>query len=462
MPPENAGAIEAYRLMKTKAHALILDDDSPHTRSLTAALESAGFRVQVADRKIDIEEPPHIAFLSMDLQSFDVLETIADPAFAETIEIILMAAADDPRKVRRGIANGATYFFCKPFDGVFLTQLLEDVYTEITRSGSKTEAHETRPLDQFGYLRGSSPAMHKLFRILRKVAPTDASVLLVGESGTGKELAARTLHQLGDVAAGPFVAMNSGAIPKELFESELFGHEKGSFSGAEQQHQGFFERAAHGTLFLDELTEMPIELQAKLLRVLEAGAFRRVGGETDIEGNARIVAATNRIPEDAINDGMLREDLYYRIARFPIWLPPLRNRGADIQGLARFFLQNLNTKNDTAVTINAPALEELQSHTWPGNVRELRSAIEQAYILADSEIASKHLPNLQEQLHQEQLRISVGESIEDAERKLIFATLEVNDGDKKATAETLGISLKTLYNRLNRYETDNPDDANDP
>lgn len=448
--------------MKTKAHALILDEDSPHTRSLKAALESAGFHVQVADRKIDFEVPPHIAFISMDLRSIDVPETIADPVFTETMEIILMATADDPPKVRRGIANGATYFFCKPFDDIFLRQLLEDVYTEITRSSDKTPAREARPLDQFGFLRGSSPAMHKLFRILRKVAPTDASVLLVGESGTGKELAARTLHQLGDVSAGPFVAMNSGAIPKNLFESELFGHEKGSFSGAEQQHRGFLERAAYGTLFLDELTEMPIELQAKLLRVLEAGAFRRVGGEADIKSNARIVAATNRIPEDAISDGRLREDLYYRIVRFPIWLPPLRSRGTDIQGLARFFLQNLNAKNDTAVVISESALTELESHTWPGNVRELRSAIEQAYILADTaEISAEHLPNLQEKLHQEQLRISVGESIEDAERKLIFATLEVHNGDKKATAETLGISLKTLYNRLNQYEADNPDGSDD-
>jgi len=437
-------------------NALIFDRDSRHTRELASALTSTGFEVVITHSVGDIDFEPQIAFLCMDLSGVDILQLMANKAFENTAEFILMASEDDPPSVRRAIAQGATYFFCKPFDPDFLRPLLDDLFAEADASAGQSPESDSSSLDQFGYLRGSSPPMRKLYRILRKVAATDTSVLLIGESGTGKELVARTLHQLSGSIDAPFVAMNCGAIPKELFESELFGHEKGSFSGAERTHRGFFERADGGTLFLDEITEMPLELQVKLLRVLESGAFRRVGAESDLVSNVRIIAATNRPPDEATEENLLREDLYYRIARFPVWLPPLRDRGTDVVGLTRFFLTELNEKNSTTRAISPSAIEEIERHSWPGNVRELRSVLERAYILADDEIGFEHLPELKDEIGGPQLRISVGESIEDAERKLIFATLEANDGDKVATAEALKVSLRTLYNRLNQYAETEP------
>ena len=444
-------------MKKGKFQALILDQDSGHTQSLKSTLESIGFQVVITDTDIDPALNPNIVLINMDLPKIDTLRLISGDEFRHAVEIVLMADEDDPQSVRKAIAKGATYFFCKPFDPGFLRHLAEDVYAEVAGGRDKQNERSVGPLDQFGLLRGSSKPMRKLFRVLRKVAPTNTSVLLVGESGTGKELAANTLHQMSHVANGPFVAVNCAAIPKDLFESELFGHEKGSFSGAEQQHKGFFERSEGGTLFLDELVEMPGELQVKLLRVLEAGAFRRVGGEMDIKSTVRIVAATNSDPEVAIGEGLLREDLYYRIARFPVSLPPLRNRGSDILGLAHFFLDALNDRHGTSVGMESETEEALERHSWPGNVRELRSVIERAYIMSSTAISPEQLPNLSDQLNLDQLRISVGESIEDAERKLIFATLEAHDDNKSDAARTLGVSLKTLYNRLNKYDSGDSD-----
>ncbi len=455
--PSQSGIGESGDRSMTAPQALILDQDPEHTQPLEALLESVGFQVIVSDGEMPAGISPQIAFLCMDVPEVDVLGLISDAALQQAVEIVMMSNEDDAPLVRRAIARGATYFFCKPFDSVFLEPLLADVFDETTSTDQSGGSPDITPLDQFGELRGSSPPMRKLYRILRKVAPTDASILLIGESGTGKELVAGTLHQLSDVADGPFVAMNCAAIPKDLFESELFGHEKGSFSGAERQHQGFFERAENGTLFLDELAEMPMELQAKLLRVLEVGKYRRVGGEADLVSNVRIVAATNREPDDAIAENLLREDLYYRIARFPIWLPPLRSRGDDINGLAQFFVDGLNKQNDSTVSIHPAALEALRQHSWPGNVRELRSAIERAFILANNEITPEQIPDLDEPMGSPQLRISVGESIDDAEKKLIYATLEANGGDKQAAADMLGLSLRTLYNRLSDYDAGKSD-----
>lgn len=399
-----------------------------------------------------------LAFICIDHPEFD-LELLEDKLLKNAVEIVLMADEDDAELVRKCISKGASYFFCKPFDPAFVKPLAADVFDEATAASEQAAGASIPGLDQFGHLRGNSPVMRKLFRVLRKVGPTNTSVLLTGESGTGKELVARTLHDLSDFADGPFVAVNCAAVPKGLFESELFGHEKGSFSGADKQHRGFFERAEGGTLFLDELGEMPIALQPKLLRVLEGGEYRRVGGESDLKTSARIVAAINRNPEEAIADGALREDLYYRIARFPILLPPLRQRRGDIAGLAQFFLDELNENNDSSTSLSREALEELNHYSWPGNVRELRSVIEHAYVLAEGEIEMVHLPELDESAAVDQLRISVGQTVEDAERKLIFATLEGHDGDKQAAADVLGLSLRTLYNRLKDYEADDVDES---
>ena len=432
--------------------ALIVDTDTEHSVALSDLVTSTGFRCSVSGSEISESLAPSIVFLCLDNPGLNVFELISNPQLNNATEIVLMASEDDPATVRRAISAGVTYFFCKPFDREFLEPLLTDIYEEVTRSIEPIGQSDIQPLDQFGLLRGSSQPMRKLYRTLRKVAPTEASILLIGESGTGKELAAQTLHQQSEVADAAFVAMNCAAVPKELFESELFGHEKGSFSGANRQHQGFFERAEGGTLFLDELAEMPIELQAKLLRVLEVGAYRRVGGEVDIQSKVRIVAATNSEPDEAIEQNLLREDLYYRIAQFPIWLPPLRSRGDDVEGLVQFFIDELNEKNESTVAITAAALAVLRQHSWPGNVRELRSAIENAFIMADMKITPRELPDLGVADKEEQFSISVGESVDDAEKKLIFATLDANGGDKQAAADMLGLSIRTLYSRLSDYE----------
>lgn len=312
-------------------------------------------------------------------------------------------------------------------------------------------------LIQYGELLTSDSNFEIVFQHLDKVAKTDISVFLIGESGTGKELAAGAVHANSIKQTGTFVPVNCGAIPAELMESELFGHVKGSFTGAQRDHKGYFEQADAGTLFLDEITEMPINLQAKLLRVLESGEVRPVGSKQLLKPITRIIAATNREPEAAIREGFLREDLFYRLAQFPITLPPLRERAEDIHKLAKHFLAELNQQYDEQKSFSPQVLELFSLHSWPGNVRELRHALQRAHALADDIILPKHLPtSLQTENAEpigELIEVRVGVPLRVAEKQLIEATLRHLDGDKKATATTLGISLKTLYNRLNHYQT---------
>jgi DNA-binding NtrC family response regulator len=318
---------------------------------------------------------------------------------------------------------------------------------------------ELRRLGHFGRLVGRSAPMQDVYNLIARVAPTMATVLVVGESGTGKELVAETVHALSRRSEQPLFAVNCGAVAPNLIESELFGHEKGSFTGADRRRAGYFERAAGGTLFLDEITEMPSELQVKLLRVLESGQFLRVGGNEPIEADARIVAATNRDPREAVESGVLREDLYYRLNVFPIVLPPLRDRGEDIELLAQYFLDQLNGAEQTQKRWGKDALRAVSSRPWPGNVRELRNAVQRAFILADREIDGEAIRAFEPIRDAEVATASdigslVGSEIAAVEKRLILATLEHFDGDKTKAAQTLGISLKTLYNRLAVYRTE--------
>jgi DNA-binding NtrC family response regulator len=303
------------------------------------------------------------------------------------------------------------------------------------------------------------------------VSPTVVNVLLVGESGTGKEVVAQTIHELSRRRTQPFLAVNCGAISPQLIESELFGHEKGSFTGAMRQHRGFFERAHGGTLFLDEITEMPLDLQVKLLRVLETGTFGRVGSDEVFETDVRIVAATNRQPLAAVHQGKLREDLYYRLNVFQILLPPLRERLEDIELLAPHFLHQISAAEGTPKRFAPAAIERLKQYHWPGNVRELRNVVQRASIMSDgTTIEQLQLPDEGGSAGAAAaaargassadepragvpptLRVRVGASIAEVERQLIFATLEHCGGVKERTADVLGISLKTLYNRLREY-----------
>jgi transcriptional regulator with PAS, ATPase and Fis domain len=299
--------------------------------------------------------------------------------------------------------------------------------------------------------------MLEVFRLIDRVGPTEAGVLLTGESGSGKELAAQSIHDRSARCAGPFIAINCGAIPAGLIEAELFGYEKGSFTGAIRAHAGVFERAQGGTLLLDEITEMPPDMQTRLLRVLETRKFYRVGATTEFLSDVRVIASTNRCPIQAVRNGQLREDLLYRLAVFPIELPPLRNRGNDIDLLAEHFLGELNARSPTQKRLSALSRMTLKQHTWPGNVRELKNCIERAFILGDQTLelapliqnaAAAKNPAAAEG---ERLDIRVGSRIYDMERSLIEATLDYFKGNKRRAADALGCSLKTLYNKLNGY-----------
>jgi DNA-binding NtrC family response regulator len=305
-----------------------------------------------------------------------------------------------------------------------------------------------------GSLFGASPAMQEVFRLIERVGPTEASVLLTGESGSGKELAAQSIHECSPRRDGPFIAINCGAIPAGLIEAELFGYERGSFTGAVRAHAGVFERAQGGTLLLDEVTEMPLDMQTRLLRVLETRKFYRVGASTEFTSDVRVIAATNRCPLKAVQNGQLREDLLYRLAVFPVALPPLRERGDDVELLAEHFLSELNAQGDTHKRLSALARMMLKQHSWPGNVRELKNCIERAYILGDSVLELAPLiqsGGARGDGDRGRLDIRVGSRIYDMERSLIEATLDYFKGNKRRAADALGCSLKTLYNKLNGY-----------
>jgi DNA-binding NtrC family response regulator len=308
-------------------------------------------------------------------------------------------------------------------------------------------------LGRFGALYGGSQAMQDVYRRIGKVAPTSATVLITGESGSGKEVVARTIHDRSERARGPFIAVNCGAIPDTLIEAELFGHEKGAFTGAARMHRGCFERAEGGTLFLDEITEMAPEMQVRLLRVLEVGRFTRVGGEEELRSRVRVIAATNRDARQAVNAGHLREDLMYRLAVFPIVIPPLREREGDAELLAEHFLAELNESEGTSKAFTRQSIVTLRAHRWPGNVRELKNAVQRAFILADADVELDFAELDCAAPVDNCLQVPVGTSLAEIERQAIYATLDLCEGNKRRCAEMLGVSLKTLYNRLAEYQS---------
>jgi DNA-binding NtrC family response regulator len=328
-------------------------------------------------------------------------------------------------------------------------------------------------LERFGLLYGACQPMRDLFRGLDRLSRSTAPVMILGESGSGKELVATTLHQLSARKERPFIAVNCGAIPENLIESELFGHERGSFTGAARTHRGCFERADGGTLFLDEVTEMPVEMQVRLLRVLETGRFTRVGGDQEIGADVRVLAASNRDLRQAVAAGKLREDLMYRLCVIPVNVPPLRDRGDDAVLLAEMFLAELNQEHGEQKVLSAEGRRSIVTHSWPGNVRELKNVIHRAFVLSDEEVQVDvgAFAGLTQERSEDSvgvaaispavsaavtsdpsaLRITVGMSLDDVERALITATLQAVGGSKTEAARLLGISLKTMYNRLHAY-----------
>lgn len=436
--------------------ALIIDNDAENTLLLSEVFREHGYAVQTADTVSKAREAmrmrmPEIAMLNDRVDGDDTLKLLESIDLGPVMDIYVMS--EDPTvKVATGaIRVGATDFFRKPVDKQRLAQNLKKLSEELARE--KTEVGAGRSAT--GLLVGDSTAMQRLHRLIRKCAPSNASVLLAGESGSGKELVARTIHRLSDRATHEFVAMNCSALAPELLESELFGHKKGSFTGATRDHRGYFQRASGGTLFLDEITEMNAGLQAKLLRVLESNEVRPVGGDKDIRVDARIITATSMNPEEAVERGRLREDLYYRLAQFPIHVPTLRERGEDILLLAEYFLEQCNAEAGVDKKLDENAKEALRRHDWPGNVRELRNAILHGHLLAGNVIRLEDLPGQVSATSpgdDDFIRLTVGMPLAEVERRAILTTLGHFDGDKKKAAEVLGVSLKTLYNRLKKYK----------
>ena len=385
------------------------------------------------------------------------LELLDDASILGTPEYIVVTGDGSAGSAVEALKRGALDYLTKPVDRSRLRSVLSNVQRTQDLKHEVTGLREQlRELGCFGSLVGRSEAMQKIYELIERVAPTDASVFVTGESGTGKELVAETVHRLSRRNKQPFLAVNCGAMAPALIESELFGHEKGSFTGADKTRQGYFERAEGGTLFLDEITEMPIEQQVNLLRVLEVGKVTRVGATDPTPVDVRVIAAANRVPSEAVEEGVLREDLFYRLNVFPIELPPLRDRGGDVALLAEHFLEKVNARDATAKRLSSRALTRLQELSWPGNVRQLKNVVERAAILADSEIDADSLPAVDPDAGLESepsmLQVRVGSALDEVERRMILATLEALDGNKKKAAKILGISLKTLYNRLNVYE----------
>ena len=443
-------------------HALIVDDD-PDIRAALAELAGLeGFETasagSLAEARVRLAaQSPDVVLTDLMLPDGSGLDLFSDSSESPRPEIILITGHATVDSAVAAIRTGVLDYLTKPVDVARLKSVLANVSRTLAL---KQEIHtlrgELRKLGRFGRLIGASAAMQRVYDMIARVAPTQATVLITGESGTGKELVAETVHELSPRRKGPFVPVNCGAVPATLIESELFGHERGSFTGATQQHRGYFERASGGTLFLDEITEMPADLQTKLLRVLETGTVARIGAERSIQVDVRLISATNRSPETAVRDGKLREDLYYRLNVFPIVLPPLRDRGDDIEQLADHFLAQFNQAEGTAKEIGEAARERIRRHLWPGNVRELRNAMHRAFIMAQDEIefdapAAFGRPAVAPAENSPLDGLRVGLALEEIERRAILATLAHCEGDKRRAAEMLGISLKTLYVRLNLY-----------
>ena len=474
------GSISDDRLKKvaepshTAERVLIVEDD-PATRSgLTELVRAWGFTAEAAADGADALEKvtafrPSIVVTDLVMPRMSGIELLkALQPEIDNIKVILLTAQGTVDTAVEAVKSGAEDYLTKPLDPNKLQRLLERL-AEINQQKRENQALRRQLNDRgrFGRIIGHSPAMRALYQVLEQAAPTPASMLILGESGTGKELVAQTIHQLSPRAHAPFVAINCAAIPDTLLESEIFGHEKGSFTGATDRRAGCFELADRGTLFLDEIAEMTPATQVKLLRVLQERKFRRLGGRTEQEVDVRVLAATNIDPVTAIREGKLREDLYYRLNVFSISLPPLRDRKDDLPLLIQAFIDEFNSRdNRTVKGVSAPAMRQLEHYEWPGNVRELRNVIERATILArGDQIEPAHLPVFGPSLSAagsaagavaampaNGVTIAPGMTVDEAEQKLIMATLESAGGNKTRAAEMLGISLKTLHNKLNRFK----------
>jgi len=483
-------------------HALIVDDDVDSVATLQELIASEKFTVSVAHTLRDARrhialQQPDVVLLDLQLPDGNGMELFQDPQLVANSEVVLITGHASLDTSIQALRMGAADYLVKPINITQLQGVLSRVMKPAALQAEVADltanlAHS----GHFGLLWGRTAPMQRIYEQISRVAGTSVSVFINGESGTGKELVAQTVHDLSRRRKKPFLAVNCGAISPNLIESEIFGHEKGAFTGADKQHEGFFERASGGTLFLDELTEMPMELQVKLLRVLETGRFMRVGSTTTLDADVRVIAASNRPLLQAVQAGKLREDLLYRLNVFPIEMPPLRDRLDDVPLLADHFLRQIAAKEGKNKRFTAKALAQLQTYHWPGNVRELRNAVQRAYVMAAGEVVDEQwLPKGEGAEPQStaassaasttiaapaapaapaasgtgyaahgtagappasessgpSVTMPLGSSMAQVEKAFILATLQHYKHHKEQTAAVLGISLKTLYNRLKEY-----------
>jgi DNA-binding NtrC family response regulator len=462
--------------MKAGIKVLIVEDNSDAREAWSTLISSWGYRVDTAEdgeQALQLIESsdPQILLLDLRLPKKDGLAVLREiRANGWQIPTIVISGEGDIDDAVQSIKLGAYDYLRKPVDPHHMEVLLNNLRTHLTVS-KENQLLRRRLMDagELGQLIGQSLAMRRVMAAIDQVSPSSASIVIVGESGTGKELAARTIHELSPRSSGPYIAINCAALPETLMESELFGHERGAFTGADRRREGCFELATGGTLLLDEIGEMKPELQAKLLRVLEERKVRRLGGSAEIPVDVRVLAATNRNLEGQLREGRFREDLYYRLNVFTIQLPTLRERVEDVPILIEHFLQQLAPAAGKSVMgMEAECLELLKAQRWPGNVRQLRNVIERALIVTRGPmISTADLPeeitfDMPESLKPNPpagfkpdngqghpaLDVHVGMSLSAVKRELLLQTLKFTGGNKAKAAEILGVSLKTLYNHL--------------
>ena len=460
--------------MENSIKVLIVEDEPHALMGLAELISGWGYRTETARDGQEAWEKalawdPAIIVTDLKMPRMDGIELLTRLANEGTnakVAVVVLTAMGSIQQAVEAMKLGAYDFLQKPVDSTRLKTILANATrqreTEIELEVARRRLRESGVL---GAMVGSSKAMREIFALIEQIAPSNVSVLVTGESGTGKELVSRTLHNLSPRKTRPFVAVNCAAIPETLIESEIFGHEKGAFTGAAERRAGCFELASGGTLLLDEIGEMPIGTQAKLLRVLEERKLRRLGARTEQDVDVRVLAATNRDPKDAVADGHMRADLYYRLNVFNIHIPPLREHLEDLPAMAEAMLEQMNQKHERKVAGVAPSmLDRLMSYTWPGNARELRNAIERAVILCPdgAPLDAVHLPpgfgrdKATAVVHYDEATIPlhVGTTVDEAERMLILRTLDATGQNKTRAAEILGISLKTLHNKLKEYSRD--------
>jgi DNA-binding NtrC family response regulator len=445
----------------------VVDDEVASRQGLATLLTKWGYEVdQAGDGQEALNKIPQfhpdVVITDLIMPGFNGLELIQllqkELIFSP---VIVLTGHGTIETAVSAIKEGAYDYLTKPLDMARL-RIMVDKALEKGKTNREMVLLRKRlkGLWGLGKLVGKSKPMQETYSLIELAAPTPARVLILGESGTGKELVAQSLHDLSERNKGPFIPVNCSAIPETLLESEIFGHEKGAFTGALDRKPGCFELAHGGTLFLDEVAEMSPSIQAKFLRILQDSSVKRIGGTAPIQVDVRVVAATNKDPLKAIQDGSLREDLYYRLNVCAIHLPPLRDRKDDIPLLVKAFIEEFNANYMRNIqSIDDDALQCLMAHTWPGNVRELRNAIERAVMTCTSDvITSAHLPEFTERVEgtnsdgkMETVRLPLGSTIEDAERQLILQTLKYSQNNKTRAAGILGVSLKTLHNKLHRY-----------